>query len=255
MSTTPAAVGDDRLRPLSAAQAARYVHHRALAHVGQGGQERLAAAKVLVVGLGGLGSPVALYLVAAGVGTVGLADPDVVVDSNLQRQVVHTTGEVGRPKVDSAAAHLAALNPMVETVRHPAGLTVDNASRLVAGYDVVVDCTDTFDARYLINDVCLDLATPWVHGAVDGVDGEVSVFVPGSGPCYRCLHRAATPREPQGVLGPLPGIVGAIAATETLKLVLGAPSLVGRVLLVDAWAMSFDEVALTQDPTCPACAP
>ncbi len=251
-------VPDDRLRPLTAAEAARYARHLGLPQVGEAGQRRISAAKFLVVGLGGLGSPVALYLAAAGVGTVGLADFDVVDESNLQRQVVHSTGDTGRAKVDSAADRLAALNPTVQVVRHPAGLTAGpgptGARTIVAGYDVVVDCTDSFEARYLINDVCLALGTPWVHGSVWQLHGQVSVFA-GSGPCYRCLHPALPDQADSatGVLGVLPGIVGAIQATEALKLVVGGPTLVGRVLMVDAWAMRFDEVTLAKDPDCPAC--
>ncbi|MCL2090834.1 MAG: ThiF family adenylyltransferase [Micrococcales bacterium] len=248
-------VPDHRLRPLTTAETARYARHLALPQVGEAGQRRIRAARVLVVGLGGLGSPVALYLAAAGVGTVGLADFDTVDESNLQRQVVHGTADTGRAKVDSAADRLAALDPGVQVVRHPAGLTSDDATPVVAAYDVVVDCTDSFEARYLINDTCLALRTPWVHGSVWQLHGQVAVFT-GSGPCYRCLHPGPPDQAPAtGVLGVLPGIVGTVQAAEALKLVLGGPTLVGRLLLVDAWAMRFDAVTLARDPACPACGP
>ena len=257
---TPSVVPDDRLLPLTAAETARYARHLALPQVGEVGQRRIRAARVLVVGLGGLGSPVALYLAAAGIGTLGLADADVVDESNLQRQVVHATADAGRPKVDSAADRLAALNPRVRAVRHPQGLTRDNARTIVDGYDVVIDATDTFDARYLVNDVCVELGTPWVHGAVGQLHGQVSVLAAvsdaGPGPCYRCLHPEPPSPDPggdPGILGPLPGIVGAVQAAETLKLVVGGPTLVGRVLMVDAWTMRFDEVPLAKDPACPVC--
>ncbi len=247
-------VPDDRLRPLTAAETVRYARHLDLPHVGPAGQRQILAAKVLVVGLGGLGSPVALYLAAAGIGTIGLADFDVVDESNLQRQIVHGTSDTGRAKVDSAADRLAALNPGVHLTRHPAGLTRGDAEAVVAGYDVVVDCTDSFDARYLLNDVCLALGIPWVHGSVWQLHGQVSVFTR-PGPCYRCLH-PQPPGQPDGsagVLGVLPGIVGAVQAAEVLKLVVGGPTLAGRVLQVDAWSMRFDEVRLDANPACPTC--
>ncbi|MDR3068168.1 MAG: ThiF family adenylyltransferase [Cellulomonas sp.] len=259
-------VPDDRLRPLTAAETVRYARHLLLPQVGDEGQRRIRAAKVLVVGLGGLGSPVALYLAAAGVGTIGLADFDVVEESNLQRQVIHSTSDTGRAKVDSAADRLVALNPAVRFVRHPTGLTAgtpppDDPATVVAGYDVVVDCTDSFGARYLLNEVCLAGGTPLVHGSVWQFHGQVTVLATTSGPCYRCLY----PEPPApgqlpdpsrvGILGVLPGIVGTVQATEVLKLVVGGPVLVGRVLQVDSWSMRFDEVRLAKDPACPACGP
>ena len=241
----------EHLPGLTAAQTARYAPHLALAQLGDDGQRQILASRVLVVGLGGLGSPVALYLAAAGVGTLGLADTDVVSVSNLQRQVVHCTADAGRPKVDCAAERLAALNPGVHLVRHPTGVTGE--ATWIADYDVVVDCTDSFEARYLVNDLCTAERISWVHAAVDAVAGQVTVFTP-DGPCYRCLQPSPVdiPSSP-GVLGPLPGIVGAIQAAETLKLVVGAPTLTGRVLVLDAWTMTFDTIPLTKHPTCPTC--
>jgi len=239
------------LPDLTAAQAERYGPHLALPQIGTDGQRQVLAARVLVVGLGGLGSPVALYLAAAGIGTLGLADADTVAQSNLQRQVVHGTTDVGRLKADSAADRLASLNPEVRLVRHRMGVSTD--SGWLSDYDVVVDCTDTFEARYLINDLCTQAQIPWVHAAVDAIAGQVTVFAP-DGPCYRCLQPSAPDAErAAGVLGPLPGIVGAIQATETLKLVVGAPTLVGRLLVLDAWTMTFDELRITKHPTCPTC--
>jgi adenylyltransferase/sulfurtransferase len=244
---------------------ARYARQLLLPDVGEAGQLRLRAARVLLVGVGGLGSPVALYLAAAGVGTLTLVDDDRVDPSNLHRQVLYATSDAGRPKLDAAAARLADLNPHVAVDRRPGRLTAANARALVAGHDVVVDGTDNFAARYAVNDACAALGVPNVYGSVHRFEGQVSVFAApdgrgGRGPCYRCLY----PSPPAdglvptcaeaGVLGVLPGIVGTLQAAEALKLLLGAgESLAGRLLVVDALAMRFLPVAVPRRPDCPAC--
>ena len=252
---------DARALPaLGAEEAQRYARHLILPEVGPDGQRRLKAARVLLVGAGGLGSPAALYLAAAGVGTIGLVDADRVEVSNLQRQVLHGTAAIGRTKVESAAARLADLNPLVAVERHEERLTSANAMRILAGYDVVVDGSDNFPTRYLVNDACALLGKPDVYGSVWRFEGQVSVFWPPRGPCYRCLYRDPPPPElvpscaEGGVLGVLPGIVGTLQATEAIKLVLGAGvPLTGRLLLVDALGMTFRELALERDPACPLC--
>ena len=254
---------DARALPaLGAEESQRYARHLVLPEVGPEGQRRLKAARVLLVGAGGLGSPAALYLAAAGVGTIGVVDADAVEISNLQRQVLHGTSAVGRPKVDSAAARLADLNPLVRIERHRERLTSANAMRILAGYDVVVDGSDNFPTRYLVNDACALLGKPDVYGSVWRFEGQVAVFWTARGPCYRCLYRDPPPPElvpscaEGGVLGVLPGIVGTLQATEAIKLVLGAGEpLLGRLLLVDALAMTFRELALERDPECPLCGP
>jgi adenylyltransferase/sulfurtransferase len=218
---------------------------------------------VLLVGAGGLGSPAALYLAAAGVGRIGIVDFDVVDESNLQRQVLHDTAAVGRPKLESAGARLAALNPHVRVEAHPVALSRDNALELLAGYDVVVDGTDNFETRYLTSDACFFLRKPNVYGSVFRFEGQASVFWPDrGGPCYRCLYPQPPPPglvpscAEGGVLGILPGIVGGIQANEALKILLGiGEPLVGRLLLYDALAIRFEEVALRRDPECPLCSP
>ena len=240
-------------------QVRRYSRHIILPEVGGKGQTRLLASRVFVAGAGGLGSPVIMYLAAAGVGTIGVADFDVVDVSNLQRQVIHGTADIGRLKVDSAAEGATRLNPDVSIVRHEVRLSADNAMDLIRDYDVVVDASDNFPTRYLLNDACVFLDKPLVHGAIYRFDGQATVFRPGEG-CYRCLFPAPPPPgavpscSEAGVLGVLPGIVGTIQATETIKLLLGigAP-LVGRLLIIDALAMEFREVALRKDPGCPVC--
>ena len=246
--------------PLTREEIARYSRHLLLPEVSAAGQARLKAGSVLVVGAGGLGSPAALYLAAAGVGKIGLADFDAVDVSNLQRQVLYDTNDVGRPKVDVARERLAALNPHVDVAVFPKRLTRDNVRTVFEGFDVVLDGTDNFATRYLTNDACYLLGKPNVYGSIYRFEGQVSVFQRGKGPCYRCLYPA--PPEPGlvpscaegGVLGVLPGVVGALQATEALKLLLGiGRSLAGRLLLYDALALSFREIALARDPACPLC--
>ncbi len=238
----------------------RYARHLILPNVELAGQERLKAARVLVVGAGGLGSPVALYLAAAGVGTIGLVDFDVVDVTNLQRQLLHGTDDVGRPKLDSAVDRIRDANPHVQVIPHPVRLTSANALEILRGYDLVVDGTDNFATRYLVNDACLLLGKPNVYGSIFRFEGQASVFSVADGPCYRCLFPEPPPPglvpscAEGGVLGVLPGIVGTIQATEAIKLVLGiGTSLAGRLLLVDALTMEFRSVTLRRDPACPAC--
>ncbi|WP_454931273.1 molybdopterin-synthase adenylyltransferase MoeB [Actinomyces israelii] len=228
--------------------------------VGVAGQQRIRAARVLIVGAGGLGSPVALYLAAAGVGGLGIVDDDVVAISNLQRQVVHTTPGVGQAKAESARRAVEALNPDVEVVAHRTALTSANALELLAGWDVVVDGTDNFPTRYLLNDACVMLGIPLVHGAVFRSDGQVAVFDARRGPCYRCLH--PTPPEPGavpscaegGVLGVMPGIIGTMQAAEALKLIVGgAQPLIGRMVLLNAWRGRSGELPIAKNPACPVC--
>jgi len=238
----------------------RYARHFVLPHVGVNGQRTLSEARVLLVGAGGLGSPVALYLAAAGVGTLGVVDPDLVDLSNLQRQVLHRISHLGRPKVDSARENLSDLNPGVEVITYPLRLTSENALEILQGYDLVVDGSDNFPTRYLVNDACVLLGKPYVYGAVDRWEGQVSVFGSADGPCYRCLFREPPPPglvpgcAEAGVLGVLPGIVGSIQAAEVIKLILGVgESLSGRLLIFDALGLSFREVVLNRNPECPVC--
>ena len=240
----------------------RYSRHLLLPEVGEAGQARLARARVLVVGAGGLGSPVAYYLAAAGVGALRLVDDDLVDRSNLQRQILHADARVGSPKVDSAAATLVALNPRVAIETHAVKLDEDNADALVAACDVVVDGSDNFAARYAVDAACTRASVPLVYGAVHRYEGQVGVFgVPG-GPCYRCLFPEPPPPDAApncaeaGVLGVVPGLVGLVQATEAIKLLLGiGEPLVGRLLHVDALAMRFRELRLPRDPDCPGCGP
>lgn len=238
----------------------RYARHIALPEVGMEGQARLKAAKVLCVGAGGLGSPLALYLAAAGVGTIGIVDFDVVDASNLQRQLLHGTRDIGRDKLDSARDRLADVNPHVEVVTHPMRLSAENALQTLEPYDVVVDGTDNFPTRYLVNDACVLLGKPNVYGSVFRWEGQLSVFSTPGGPCYRCLFREPPPPglvpncAEGGVLGVLPGIIGSAQAMETIKLILGVGStLAGRLLIFDALEMSWREVALRRNPECPVC--
>lgn len=246
--------------PLTEEQVERYSRHILLPQVGEEGQQRIRQARVLCIGAGGLGSPAAYYLVAAGVGTLGLVDMDEVDISNLQRQILHSTRDVGKPKVESAAEKLSRLNPDVKLELHQTRLTSENAFDLVDRYDVVVDGCDNFPTRYLVNDVCVFLNKPTVHGSVFRFEGQATVFLPGKGPCYRCLY--PLPPAPgevpscqeAGVLGAVPGFIGSLQAAEALKLVLGVGQpLVGRLLSYDALAMSFREFKLRRDPECPVC--
>ncbi len=246
--------------PLSREEIARYSRHLLLPEVTMDGQLRLKAGRVLVVGAGGLGSPAALYLAAAGVGTIGLVDFDTVDLSNLQRQVLYDTRSVGRSKLEAAQERVTALNPHADVVLFPERLTRENARRVFEGFDVVLDGTDNFATRYLTNDACFLLGKPNVYGSIYRFEGQVSVFARGQGPCYRCLFPA--PPDPGlvpscaegGVLGVLPGVVGSLQATEALKLLLGiGRSLAGRLLLYDALALTFREIALVRDPACPLC--
>jgi adenylyltransferase/sulfurtransferase len=245
---------------LTADQWERYQRHLLLPDVGVGGQRALLDARVLLIGAGGLGCPLAQYLAAAGVGTLGLVDPDRVEFSNLQRQVLYGTADVGRPKVEVARERIAALNPDVRVEPHAIRLTSENALELLRAYDVIVDGTDNFPTRYLSNDACVLLGKPNVHGSVFRFEGQVTVFDARVGPCYRCLYPEPPPPgavpscAEGGVLGVLPGLVALIQASETLKLLLGlGESLVGRLLQVDARSMEFSEFRLRKDPDCPVC--
>ena len=238
----------------------RYARHLILPEVGMEGQQKLKAARVLCVGTGGLGSPLAFYLTAAGVGTLGLVDFDVVDASNLQRQIIHSTKDIGRKKLDSAAEKLTALNPSVKIVKHETMLTSANALEILKDYDIVADGTDNFPTRYLVNDACVLLGKPNVYGSIFRFEGQASVFATEQGPCYRCLYPEPPPPglvpscAEGGVLGILPGLVGVIQATEVIKLILGkGESLIGRLLLVDALAMRFRELKLRKNHECPVC--
>ena len=245
---------------LSPGQQRRYARQVLIPEIGQEGQRRLLDAKVLLIGAGGLGSPIALYLAASGVGTIGLVDDDVVDESNLQRQVLHGVDRLGMRKVDSAELTLRGLNPETVVTKHVERLTADNVERLIAGYDVIVDGTDNFDTRYVLNDAAVKLRKPVVHGSIYRWDGQVTTFVPFDGPCYRCMYPTQPPAElapacsVAGVLGVLPGIAGMLQANEVFKLVLGVgETLAGRLLMFDAMGTTFDEVRIWRDPACPAC--
>ena len=248
------------LPELDAAEVMRYARHLTLPDVGVAGQRRLKAARVLLIGAGGLGSPAAMYLAAAGVGTLGIVDHDVVDLTNLQRQILHGTAYVGQRKVVSAADRLDDLNPNVRVVPIDQRLSSANAREIVRDYDIVVDGSDNFPTRYLVNDACVLERKPLVYGSIFRFDGQVSLFHPPAGPCYRCLF--AEPPAPDavpscaegGVLGVLPGIVGSLQALETIKWIVGAgESLLGRLLLFDALKVRFREIALRRDPACPVC--
>jgi adenylyltransferase/sulfurtransferase len=250
----------DELPELSNEEVLRYSRHLILSDVGLDGQRRLKAARVLLVGAGGLGSPLALYLAAAGVGHLGLVDFDVVDVTNLHRQVLHGTKDVGRPKLESARDRVADINPHVSLETYETQLTSANALEIIRDYDIVVDGTDNFPTRYLVNDACVLLGKPNVYGSIFRFEGQASVFATESGPCYRCLFREPPPPglvpscAEGGVFGVLPGLVGTIQATETLKLIMGiGQPLVGKLLLIDTLRMQFRTLALQRDPTCPAC--
>src|SRR5712671_5069122 len=238
----------------------RYSRHLIMPEVGMEGQLKLKAAKVLCIGAGGLGSPLALYLGAAGVGTLGIVDFDVVDYTNLQRQIIHSTADVGRPKLDSAAEKLKAMNPFLNIRKFNTRLSSDNALELFREFDVICDGTDNFPTRYLVNDACVLTGKPNVYGSIFRFEGQASVFWAERGPCYRCLYPEPPPPglvpscAEGGVLGVLPGTIGAIQANETIKIILGAPDImVNRLLLFDAWRMRFRELKLRKDPKCPVC--
>jgi sulfur-carrier protein adenylyltransferase/sulfurtransferase len=238
----------------------RYSRHLILPEVGVEGQRKLKAARVLCVGTGGLGSPLALYLAAAGVGTLGLVDFDVVDASNLQRQIIHSTADIGRKKLDSAEEKLKALNPALNVVKHETMLSSANALAILKDYDVVADGTDNFPTRYLVNDACVLLGKPNAYGSIFRFEGQASVFATKDGPCYRCLYPEPPPPglvpscAEGGVLGILPGLIGVIQATEAIKLILGiGEPLIGRLLLVDALKLRFRELKLRKNPDCPIC--
>jgi len=238
----------------------RYSRHLLLPEIGVEGQKKLKAAKVLIVGTGGLGAPLALYLAAAGVGTIGLVDYDVVDESNLQRQIIHSTKDVGRPKVASAKDRIKGINPLINVVTHNEMLTSKNALELFADYDIIADGTDNFQTRYLVNDACVFLGKLNAYGSVFQFDGQATVFGAKDGPCYRCLYPSPPPPglvpscAEGGVMGVLPGIIGTIQAAETIKLIVGgAKPLIGRLLSFDAWRMSFRELKIDKNPDCPVC--
>jgi molybdopterin/thiamine biosynthesis adenylyltransferase/rhodanese-related sulfurtransferase len=245
---------------LSKEEVQRYSRHLIMPEVGMEGQLKLKRARVLTIGTGGLGAPLGLYLAAAGVGHLGLVDFDVVDSSNLQRQVTFTTADVGKPKSEAAKARLSSLNPAIEIVSYETRLTSDNALELFRDYDIIVDGTDNFPTRFLVNDACILLGKPNVYGSIFRFEGQATVFGYPGGPCYRCLYPEPPPPglvpscAEGGVLGVLPGIVGSIQAMETIKLILGAGEpLVGRLLLFDALAMRFRELKLKKNPDCPMC--
>ncbi|RSL15737.1 adenylyltransferase/sulfurtransferase [Edaphobacter aggregans] len=249
-----------QLPKLSNEEIARYSRHLILPEVGMEGQQKLKAAKVLCVGTGGLGAPLALYLAAAGVGTIGLVDFDTVDASNLQRQIIHSTSTVGKLKVDSAEIMLKGLNPFLNVVKHNTMLTSANALEIFKDYDVIADGTDNFQTRYLVNDACVLTGKPNAYGSIFRFEGQASVFATEEGPCYRCLYPEPPPPglvpscAEGGVLGILPGLVGVIQATEVIKLILGiGEPLIGRLLLVDALGMNFRTLKLRKNPDCPAC--
>jgi molybdopterin/thiamine biosynthesis adenylyltransferase/rhodanese-related sulfurtransferase len=246
---------------LDAPRRVRYSRHLLIPEVGEQGQLKLLDSKILLIGAGGLGSPASLYLAAAGVGRIGIVDADVVDESNLQRQIVHSTERLGEAKVESAKRTIEALNPDVQVVPYKERLTSENVERILAdGWDVIVDGADNFPTRYLVNDASVWHGVPVVHGSIYRFEGQVTVFKPGAGPCYRCLFPAPPPPElapscaEGGVLGVLPGVIGSLQASEALKLALGiGEPLVGRLLLFDALSAEFNEVSIRRDPECPVC--
>jgi sulfur-carrier protein adenylyltransferase/sulfurtransferase len=257
MSTTAATSNE---AALSNEEILRYSRHLIMPEVGMVGQQKLKAARVLCIGTGGLGSPLVLYLAAAGVGTIGLVDYDVVDYTNLQRQIIHTTNDVGRRKIDSAAEKVAAINPFVNVVRFETMLTSANALEIMKDFDIIADGTDNFAARYLVNDACVLSGKPNVYASIFRFEGQATIFATENGPCYRCLYPEPPPPglvpscAEGGVLGVLPGMLGIIQATEVIKLILGAGEpLIGRLLLVDALAARFRELKVRKDPDCPVC--
>ncbi len=253
-------VKQERLDKLSQEEISRYSRHLILPEVGLEGQLKIKNSKVLVVGTGGLGAPVILYLAAAGVGTIGLIDFDIVDESNLQRQIIHTTRDIGRPKISSATDRIKGINPHVKVVSYNDKLTSKNAIEIIKDFDIVVDGTDNFQTRYLINDSCVLLNKPFVYGSIFRFEGQVSVFNAYDGPCYRCLYPEPPPVglvpscAEGGVIGVLPGIIGTIQANETIKLILGIGEVLsGRLLTFDALRMQFKELKLKSDKECPVC--
>jgi molybdopterin/thiamine biosynthesis adenylyltransferase/rhodanese-related sulfurtransferase len=245
---------------LRAEQKQRYSRHLLIPEVGSAGQARLLGSKALLIGAGGLGSPAALYLTAAGVGTIGIVDFDVVDLSNLQRQILHTNDRIGERKVESARKTLEALNPDVKVIPHEEMLVADNVDRIINGYDVIIDGTDTFETRYLLNDAAVAKNIPVIHASVFRFEGQLTTFIPYEGPCYRCLYPTPPPPElapgcsVAGVLGVVPGIMGMLQANEALKVLLGiGDTLAGRLLLFDALDSTFTELKLRRDPACPVC--
>ncbi|MDQ4036738.1 MAG: molybdopterin-synthase adenylyltransferase MoeB [Chloroflexota bacterium] len=245
---------------LTPSQQRRYARQTLIPEIGQEGQRRLLDSKVLLIGAGALGSPSALYLSASGVGTIGLVDDDLVEESNLQRQVLHGPDRLGMRKVDSGELSIHGLNPETIVVKHAERLDAENVERLIADYDVIVDGTDNFDTRYVLNDAAVKLRKPVVHGSIYRWDGQITTFVPLEGPCYRCMYPTQPPDElapacsVAGVLGVLPGIIGLLQANEVFKLILGVgETLSGRLLMFDAMGTAFDEVRIWRDPACPTC--
>ncbi|MDR1515133.1 MAG: molybdopterin-synthase adenylyltransferase MoeB [Synergistaceae bacterium] len=252
-------IADERLKDLSNEEITRYSRHILLPEVGVEGQKRLNAARVLIVGTGGLGAPLALYLAAAGIGTIGVVDFDFVEASNLQRQVIHSTRDIDRPKTASAKDRIKGINPGVNVVIHNTRLNRENALDIFKDYDIAADGTDNYQTRYLVNDACVMLGIPNVYGSIYRFEGQASVFYAKEGPCYRCLFPAPPPPglvpscAEGGVLGVLPGIIGTIQACEVIKLIIGGGRLIGRLLLFDAWDMTFRELKIEKDPNCPIC--
>ena len=249
---------DGPMTALTERERDRYARHLVMPSIGEEGQDRLKAARVLVVGLGGLGSPIALYLAGAGVGTLGLVDSDVVAFSNLQRQVIHGGSTLGEAKVLSAQRRILDLNDDIEVTIHQERFTRANGPHIAQDYHLIVDGTDNFETRYAINDVCLERGIPYVYGAIFRLEGQVSLFAVEEGPCYRCVYPDPPTQvmtgEEAGILGAIPGVIGALEAVETIKCIVGIePSLAGRLLVYDARAMRFDEVALDRNPSCPSC--
>ncbi|MBQ8296955.1 MAG: molybdopterin-synthase adenylyltransferase MoeB [Ruminococcus sp.] len=259
-STTESVLGDRKGEKLTNDEIQRYSRHLLLKEVGVKGQKRLKAAKVLIVGLGGLGAPLAQYLAAAGVGTIGLVDFDEVEESNLQRQVIHGTRDIGRPKVASAKDSIRQINPLVKVETYNYPLTADNAFDIIGQYDVVADASDNYQTRYLVNDACVLLGKPDVFGAMYQFEGQAAVYYGKEGPCYRCMYPAPPPPglvpscATGGVVGVLPGVIGTIQANEVIKLIVGGgESLIGRLISFDAWHMKWRELKICKDPDCPVC--
>lgn len=245
---------------LSEEQAQRYSRQLVMKELGAAGQEKLSRAKVLIIGAGGLGSPAALYLAAAGVGTIGIADSDQVELSNLQRQILHGTGDISRPKVDSARDSMERLNPDVNVITHPSLVTESNITELIAGYDFILECTDNFPAKFLINDACVLSQKSFCHGSVVRFFGQVMSYVPGQGPCYRCVFKsppsqdAVSTARQAGVIGAAAGTIGCLQALEAIKYICGLGELLtGRLLTFDALDMEFQEIRLLPDPDCAVC--